>query len=379
MATLQEIEDAIRVAAGKGNKELVRKLGAAREQMIAKGVGGGKAAAPPATEGTDEPGLLQQMFDVRSPSTGESYIYGNRPKPQVIDDLMRIGGDTASRGLTDKLTNTANLTEAARERTPDFIEAPLDITTAVVTSPYRVGSMAAGGVAGGLEGGLSEYGHQKDWVPSAKGMEDIAYESGKGALLGSGAAKAGEWLGKFSNAFRKQPKIGTEDELATAAQRAEKRQAGGKNISPRSEDVIARNARMEAAKMAQAQGPEAFEKMLSGMDAGKWPIDERLLLAQLANPKNMTGKFVEGAGKMLRRKSPFGAIPVIGTGVEMVGGGINALSKGSKQFEALKEAILDVTGQLKKNKANVEQGREYLSKTVVGAGKTDEDRKKKRR
>jgi hypothetical protein len=93
----------------------------------------------------------------------------------------------------------------------------------------------------------------------------------------------------------------------------------------------------------------------------------------------MTGKFVEGAGKMLRRKSPFGAIPVIGTGVEMVGGGINALSKGSKQFEALKEAILDVTGQLKKNKANVEQGREYLSKTVVGAGKTDEDRKKKRR
>lgn len=117
---------------------------------------------------------------------------------QSADDAVRILADSMTRGYADKLLGPEEQarTQQSRERTSDWVEAPLDIAGAVIASPYRIGSTVAGGVAGGLEGMASAYGHQKGWVPE---VGNIASEGLQGALLGSGAAKAGEWLGKGWN------------------------------------------------------------------------------------------------------------------------------------------------------------------------------------
>lgn len=112
-----------------------------------------------------------------------------------VDDAFRVAADTMSRGYLDKLLGEEAQAHTARsrERLSDWVEAPVEVASAVVSTPYRVGSTAAGGLFGALEGGITAYGNQEDWTPD---LGNIAYESGKGALLGSGAAKAGEWLGK---------------------------------------------------------------------------------------------------------------------------------------------------------------------------------------
>lgn len=160
MATQAEILQALRAADAAGDKEGAARLAAMYE-----------AAATP--EG--EVGLLTP-----------------------VDDAMRVAADTISRGYLDKLLGeeAQQHTARSRERLSDWVEAPVEVASAVASTPYRVGSTAAGGLIGALEGGISAYGNQKDWTPD---VGNIAYESGKGALLGSGAAKAGEWLGKGWN------------------------------------------------------------------------------------------------------------------------------------------------------------------------------------
>ena len=149
----------------------------------------------------DQPSLLQQLFDVRNAKTGESYLYGNRPDlsgaQQGAGDAYRIIGDTATRGLADKLAGPEAQAEtaAARERTPDWVEAPTDVATAVATSPYRIGGTLAGAGIGALEGAASAYGHQKDWIPSASDARDILAGGAGGAVAGAGGAKLGQWGG----------------------------------------------------------------------------------------------------------------------------------------------------------------------------------------
>lgn len=114
-----------------------------------------------------------------------------------VDDAMRVAADSMTRGYADKLggEEAQQHTERSRERLPGWVETPIDIAAAVASSPYRIGSMGVGAVAGGLEGAASAYGHQKDWIPDSEGWGDIAKGAGIGVVAGAGGAKLGEWLG----------------------------------------------------------------------------------------------------------------------------------------------------------------------------------------
>ena len=149
----------------------------------------------------NQPGILQQLFDVKNAETGKSYLYGNTPAPATYEDLQRTVADTVSRGYLDKLRGpeAQARTAAARERMPDWVELPTDIGVAVASSPYRIGSTAIGAVAGGLEGAASAYGHQKDWIPSGEDALDIAKGAGVGVVTGAGGAQLGKWVGKGWN------------------------------------------------------------------------------------------------------------------------------------------------------------------------------------
>ena len=142
-----------------------------------------------------EPSILQQMFDVKNATTGESYLYGNKPAPAPYEDVQRTVRDTLSRGYADKLLGPEEQakTARARERMPDWVEAPTDVGAAVAGAPYRIAGMGMGALYGGLEGAASAYGHQRDWTPE---WGNIARETGQGMVLGSGGAKLGEWIGK---------------------------------------------------------------------------------------------------------------------------------------------------------------------------------------
>jgi hypothetical protein len=148
-----------------------------------------KAAAAP--DPANDQSIWQQMFDVRNAETGESYLYGNTPNPTGFDDVTRIMADTGSRGYIDKISGGRAQTDAARERTPYPVELASDITAAVASSPYRMGSTLAGGAFGAAEGAARSYGNQEGWVPD---VPEITKDAAYGALLGGGgAALPGVW------------------------------------------------------------------------------------------------------------------------------------------------------------------------------------------
>jgi len=204
MATRQEIMAALRKADAAGDAAGAKRLVAMLD------------AVPPEDPANDQ-GFLQQMFDVRNAETGESYLYGNTPNPTGFDDVTRIMADTATRGYGDKTAGVIPrvlgygeeapggaraLTDAARERTPLPVELASDITAAVASSPYRMGSTLAGGAFGAAEGAARSYGNQEGWVPD---VPEITKDAAYGAMLGAGgqalpvawnAAKTG--LGKVS-------------------------------------------------------------------------------------------------------------------------------------------------------------------------------------
>src|SRR5262245_41987984 len=113
-------------------------------------------------------------------------------------DAAKISADTITRGGLDwSLGPEAQAsTRQARERMPDWAEAPIDVASQLAASPYQVGGMLAGAGYGGLEGGVSAYLHQPNWIPTAEDQQKIAGETAKGAVLGSVGTKAGEWAGK---------------------------------------------------------------------------------------------------------------------------------------------------------------------------------------
>jgi hypothetical protein len=115
---------------------------------------------------------------------------------QSLDDSMRLIADTATRGYFDKMLGPEEQakTAAARER-QGWGGTALDVGAAVATSPYRIGSMAGGALAGGLEGAASAYGHQEGWVPGW----DVLKGAGTGIVAGAGGAKLGEWAGRGWN------------------------------------------------------------------------------------------------------------------------------------------------------------------------------------
>jgi hypothetical protein len=137
---------------------------------------------------------------LRDPNTLLGPLYG------AVDDVTGIAQDALTRGFGDKLFGPGAQadTQAARERTGGLTEAAADITGAVAGSPYRVGSLGAGALAGGLEGAASAYGHQEGWVPGW----DVLKGAGEGAAFGAGGAKIGEWAGRgWNRMFGETPPV----------------------------------------------------------------------------------------------------------------------------------------------------------------------------
>lgn len=147
--------------------------------------GGGITAAQAQAEldrraASAEPDVMKKLHD---PNT----LLG---KPlQIMDDLTNVSGDAVTRGFGGNDMMDA-ATRASRERL-GWGAVPVDVVSAVASSPYRIGSMGAGAIAGAAEGAASAYGHQEGWVPGWDVLKGAAIGAGAGAF----GAKAGEWLG----------------------------------------------------------------------------------------------------------------------------------------------------------------------------------------
>lgn len=118
---------------------------------------------------------------------------------QTADDTMRIAADSMTRGAADKLLDATPLygneqekTLQSRDRMPGWAEVPIDVGSAVIASPYRIGGMAAGAGWGALEGAGSTYMHQPNWIPSSDEAGDILKGAAGGAVAGAGGAKLGQ-------------------------------------------------------------------------------------------------------------------------------------------------------------------------------------------
>jgi hypothetical protein len=303
---------------------------------------------------------------------------------QRLGDITTSAQDATTRGfLTDD-----KMVDEARTRAGNAT-VPGDIIASIVASPYRVASVGAGALTGGLEGAASAYGHQKNWMPNLQEGKDILYEGAKGAALGSGAAKGAEWLGKGINALRGKPPYSTADELADAAAQADRRTRGGR-------DTLARDARMKAAEIAQAEGPGGFQKLRESMDRPMtlqektfpedyppridWPHKEKVQATKLAHPKSpeaggnylqkglrLAGSVAEGGGGL----GKLGPVSLLGGNVLAplfkAAGAVGDVSP--QNWQDMQRLILDSTGKLKTDKATVDLLRNYLSKTVVQGGK----------
>ena len=178
-----------------------------------------------------------------------------------FEDLTRIAGDTVTRGYLDKLSGPEAQagTQAARERTSDWVEAPIDIGYGIASSPWRIAGAGIGAVAGGLEGMASAYGHQKGWMPE---VGNILKEGGKGAALGFGGAQLGKWVDKWragSKAKSAQP-YKTDKDLEEAL--ATREFMGDTGIGL--QDYRDRLARLKAVREAGDTGRSAFGEIAPG-------------------------------------------------------------------------------------------------------------------
>lgn len=347
-------------------------------------------AAPPPPKG-DEPSLLQRLFDVTNRTTGKSYIYGNTPAPQPVDDLMRTGADTATRGYLDKLQGpeAQAKTAAARERMPDWVEVPTDIATAVETSPYKIAGMGTGALFGGLEGAASAYGHQKDWVPDLQGAEDILKSAGLGVVAGAGGAKLGEKIGDWwsgRQAAKAQP-YKTNAELEAAAARS---------TDPTLQARVDRIADVQA---AQGSTRDEFANMMAGMQ-GATPA-ESAKVADIAgnkgflekagtNPVTKAASFFgrgSGGGRAVDWLASIGTdaalhslipIPGVVTGTRLAATGLHALGSGDwakrvpqSQLNELEAIIRDPSGRgISADPATVAKWRDAFSKMTAGYGRS---------
>lgn len=309
--------------------------------------------------------------------------YNATPEGEVgwltpADDVIRTIADTATRGYADKLMGPEEQAHTARsrERIPDWAEMPLDVGTALVTSPYRVASAGWGALTGGLEGAADAYGHQKDWVPDEEGALDIAKGGGIGAGAGLIAGGAGDVLGRWGGIGKKGFK--TDEELFDAAKMARSKNLKGKA------DLSRRAEKLESARLANIEGPKGFEKMLGGMDKYGKNVSrqERELLTKLANRGNPKDTLAHAAGEaatlgggffgnLIASRLPGGAaVPLIGNALKS---GANYAAKAGqhKDFKKLQELLRGNAD----DPAARDALRGLLAKIASGSQKANENRR----
>jgi hypothetical protein len=304
---------------------------------------------------------------LRDPNTVMGRVF------QAIDDPTAVAMDAFTRGF-GHTEQAATDVRAARERLPAAEELPADIAGGVMGSPYRVAGAGWGAVAGGAEGIANAYGHESNWVPSRDDLAHMAVEGGKGAVLGTIGAKAGEkignwWAGKKAPA----PEFPTDADLETGAYNAI-----GTN-DPRANELADRTQRLDAARKAQATGdPEAYKTLTPAN-----PL-EASTLAAVQRGASRIPDYLKTGGRVLsgRGGSAMTAIPAnilnAKTGGFTGGAGLTAEAVGNffskppsvnpKLAEAYATAIRN-GGDLKDPKL-IEMARTLLSQAGVGAGKS---------
>lgn len=325
---------------------------------------GGSVAPPPGfkKKGSGEPSGYSDMSTLGAIGTG-------------ADDTVRVMADTITRGYLDKLLGAEEQekTRQSRERLSDWVEVPAEVGAAVISSPYRIGSTAAGGLFGAGEGALEAYGNQESWVPDPANI-------GKGALTGAvtGAvgAKGGEVLGGLLD--RKAAKAAktykTDEELFEAAGKAKRNTKAGK-------DVARRGERVETARLAQTKGQKGFEEMLASIEkAGRkqsgYSRQEVEALSGLANRPNKKKGIISDIGETLQGGTSWGRLPVamatggigslLGHGVKSVANAMDEVNPNEvARFLALLRNGPDVLAT-----GGADMGRDVLSKMLAQYGDT---------
>jgi hypothetical protein len=136
------------------------------------------AQAAPAVA-AEKPGFFQQEGGL-----ADYLPQGVTDAMQGLDDITQSAGDAVTRGWG----GDDRLTEEARARTT---HTPTDIIAGVAASPYKVGSMLAGGAFGAGEGALRSYGEQEGWAPE---WGQIGQDALIGGVAGGGGyALPGAW------------------------------------------------------------------------------------------------------------------------------------------------------------------------------------------
>ena len=340
----------------------------------------------------NEPGILQQLFDVKNSETGKSYLYDNTPAPATYEDLQRTVADTVSRGYLDKLRRpeAQARTAAARERMPDWVELPTDIGVAVASSPYRIGSMGVGAVAGGLEGAASAYGHQKDWIPDEQGALDIFKGAGIGTVAGAGGAKLGEWLGKgfASKAAEEARPYQSNEALTDAAGLAQREALDAERkgftdltdqLGTQADDLAERVALTAKVRGAQGSTRDDLAKMLAGMDEASPELQAKLAESAQKPLRTKAGELVDQLpGKELN--IPMLAVEtVLGHGIpwKTLGGMLikSRVSKAGKSANVVSDKEIEAAANLARNgplqldPAIIDKWREAFAKTAIGTAR----------
>jgi hypothetical protein len=295
---------------------------------------------------------------------------------QTLDDSMRLLVDTGSRGYIDKWLGPEEQakTAAARER-QGWGGTAVDVGAAVLTSPYKVRSMAAGAGYGGLEGAASSYAHSDSWVPNP-------LEIGKDALIGAATggfgAKAGEWFGgaKATKDAKANQPYPTDDSLRIAADEAQFTDPH----SPQTADLGDRVSRLDDVR--SAKGRDEFANLRAGNP------EEAALFKQIAEKKGPSafaadqierlsltkGVDLKDVPRLLRQGVDLkttGGVGMLGaTAADLLG--VPAKLRGASGREAERAAALvrDPRGiGLAPDQTTINAWRDRLSKAAAGYGR----------
>lgn len=296
---------------------------------------------------------------------------------QTLDDSARIIADSATRGVADKVMGPEQqaATDAARQR-QGWGGTAVDIGTSVVTSPFKIGSVAAGAGYGAVEGALTEYGHQENWIPGLDDLYNIGKAGVTGAGLGGLGAKLGDAFGINTSRGKDQP-YKTDQALQEASEEAKRLAPGG----PRAQDLESRVDRLGQVRNAEKTGRDEFARLQAGTP------DEAAAAATIANaPKKTVTKLAETVDTYGKKVPPAQTIVL----EALLNGGIPyktaaayaakmALSKAgqaadmpdAKQTEFLASLIRDPRGigNVGTDPAAIDFWRDRFAKLGIGAGK----------
>jgi hypothetical protein len=355
----------VTITAEQAKAELARRAGAGATPAPAGGITPEQAKAELARREADK--------DYGPLGLGDNFARMG----QTLDDSARIIADSATRGVADKAMGPEQqaATEAARER-QGWGGTAVDIGTSVLTSPWKIGSVAAGAGYGAAEGALTEYAHQENWIPGLEDLQRIGTAGITGAGLGGLGAKLGDAFGVNTSRGKDQP-YPTDQALQQASEEAKRLAPGG----PRAADLEDRVSRLGEVRNAETTGRDAFANLRAGTPEEAAARDAisgapKPAVTQAAEFVDKYGKAVPPAQTIVLEALLSGGIPYKTAMAYAAKIGLSKIGKAAdmpdaKQTEFLASLVRDPRGigNTGTDQATIDFWRDRLSKLAVGAGK----------